>query len=176
MRSWGPTYTFDADPLADGEVIDVDGLRLEVVFTPGHTDDSLSLLLPAEKTLLTGDMVLGRGTTVIAWPDGNLGSYFDSIERMRDLAASGAVETLWPAHGPVLDDALGTLEYYLVHRRQRLAQVEGALEQLGIDVPDLEDEELPRQVVEIVYQDVDESLWGAAEWSVRAQLAYLAER
>jgi glyoxylase-like metal-dependent hydrolase (beta-lactamase superfamily II) len=176
VRAWGPTYTFDADPLADGEVLDVDGLRLEVVFTPGHTDDSVSLLLPAEKALLTGDMVLGRGTTVIAWPDGDLGSYFESIERMRALAASGAVETLWPAHGPVLDNALGVLEYYLVHRRQRLAQVEDALARLGIDVPDLEDEELPRKVVEIVYQDVDESLWGAAEWSVRAQLAYLAAR
>jgi glyoxylase-like metal-dependent hydrolase (beta-lactamase superfamily II) len=175
VRAWGSTYTFDADPVADGEVIDVDGLRLEAVFTPGHTDDSLSLLLPAEKTLLTGDMVLGRGTTVIAWPDGDLGSYFESIERMRDLAASGAVETLWPAHGPVLDDALGVLEYYLVHRRQRLAQVEDALRQLDVETPDLEDEDFPMKVVEIVYQDVDESLWGAAEWSVRAQLAYLAK-
>jgi glyoxylase-like metal-dependent hydrolase (beta-lactamase superfamily II) len=176
VRAWGPTYTFDADPLADGEVIDVDGLRLEVVFTPGHTDDSLSLLLPAENALLTGDMVLGRGTTVIAWPDGDLGSYFESIERMRSLAASGAVARLWPAHGPVLDDALGTLEHYLVHRRQRLAQVESALGRLGVVVPDPDDESLPRQVVEIVYQDVDKSLWGAAEWSVRAQLAYLASR
>jgi len=176
VRAWGPTYTFDADPLADGEVVEVDGLRLEVVFTPGHTDDSISLLLPAEKALLTGDMVLGRGTTVIAWPDGDLGAYFESIERMRALAASGAVERLWPAHGPVLDDALGTLEHYLVHRRQRLEQVEDALAQLGIGVPDLEDEALPRRVVEIVYQDVDESLWGAAEWSVRAQLAYLSAR
>jgi len=176
VRAWGSTYTFDADPLADGEVIDVDGLRLEVVFTPGHTDDSISLLLPAEKTLLTGDMVLGRGTTVIAWPDGDLGSYFESIERMRDLAARGAVETLWPAHGPVLDDASGVLERYLVHRRQRLDQVEDALARLGITRPDPDDEALPRQVVEIVYQDVDEGLWGAAEWSVRAQLAYLAGR
>ena len=74
----------------------------------------------------------------------------------------------------MLDDALGTLDYYLVHRRQRLAQVEDALAQLGVAVPDADDETLPRQVVEIVYQDVDESLWGAAEWSVRAQLAYLA--
>ena len=176
VRAMGTEFTFGADPLVDDEVIDVDGLQLKVVFTPGHTEDSISLLLPAEKTLLTGDMVLGRGTTVIAWPDGNLASYFESIERMRDLATSGEVDTLWPAHGPVLEDALGTLEYYLVHRRQRLGQVEAALTQLGVEVPDTEDEELPRQVVEIVYQDVDESLWGAAEWSVRAQLAYLAAR
>ena len=134
MRAFDPAYCHQADPLTDDEVIDVDGLRLQVVLTPGHTEDSISLLLPAERTLLTGDMVLGRGTTVIAWPDGHLGSYFESIERMRDLAASGAVETLWPAHGPVLDDALGTLDHYLVHRRQRLAQVESALEQLGIAV------------------------------------------
>ena len=176
VRAWRPAYAFDAAPLTNGEAIDVDGLRLEVVFTPGHTDDSISLLLPDEKVLLTGDMVLGRGTTVIAWPDGDLGAYFESIERMRELAASGAVEVLWPAHGPVLDDALGTLDYYLVHRRQRLGQVEHALTALGVARPDPDDEELPRKVVEIVYQDVDESLWGAAEWSVRAQLAYLGSR
>ncbi|WP_307827998.1 MBL fold metallo-hydrolase [Nocardioides sp. SYSU D00038] len=176
VRALSPDLSFGADPLADGEVIDVDGLRLEVVLTPGHTEDSISLLLPAERTLLTGDMVLGRGTTVIAWPDGDLASYFTSIERMRDLAISGAVETLWPAHGPVLHDARGTLEHYLVHRRQRLAQVESALASLGITHPDPDDESLPRRVVEVVYADVDESLWGAAEWSVRAQLAYLARR
>jgi glyoxylase-like metal-dependent hydrolase (beta-lactamase superfamily II) len=174
VRAGGETFTFGADPLVDGEVLEVGGVELEVLFTPGHTDDSISLLMGSQKALLTGDMVLGRGTTVIAWPDGSLGPYFESIERMRDLAASGAVETLYPAHGPVLDDALGVLEYYLVHRRQRLAQVESALDRLGVAVPDLEDEDFPMKVVEIVYQDVDESLWGAAEWSVRAQLAYLA--
>jgi glyoxylase-like metal-dependent hydrolase (beta-lactamase superfamily II) len=80
-------------------------------------------------------MVLGRGTTVVAHPDGQLGPYFDSIERMRALAASGEVGPIWPAHGPVLADALGTLDYYLVHRRQRLAQVEDALAQLGSPYP-----------------------------------------
>jgi glyoxylase-like metal-dependent hydrolase (beta-lactamase superfamily II) len=176
VRALDPAYCFNADPLTDGELIDVDGLELRVLTTPGHTADSISLVLTAERALLSGDMVLGRGTTVVAYPDGQLGPYFDSIERMRSLAALGEVRTILPAHGPVLDDALGTLEYYLVHRRQRLAQVEGALAQLGVAVPDADDEHLPRQVVEIVYQDVDESLWGAAEWSVRAQLAYLASR
>ncbi|WP_028653113.1 MBL fold metallo-hydrolase [Nocardioides halotolerans] len=176
VRALDPAYCFDGDPLADEEVIDVDGLRLRVVTTPGHTADSVSFVVPAEGALLSGDMVLGRGTTVVAHPDGQLGAYFESIERMRSLAASGEVATIWPAHGPVLDDALGTLEYYLVHRRQRLGQVESALARLGVAVPDPDDDHLPRRVVEIVYQDVDESLWGAAEWSVRAQLAYLAER
>lgn len=176
VRALDPAYCFDADPLQDDEVVDVDGLQLRVVTTPGHTADSVSFVLPAERALLSGDMVLGRGTTVVAYPDGRLGPYFDSIERMRGLATAGEVATIWPAHGPVLDDALGTLEHYLVHRRQRLAQVEDALHRLGVVVPDAEDATLPRRVVEIVYQDVDESLWDAAEWSVRAQLAYLAHR
>jgi hypothetical protein len=97
---------------------------------------------------------------------------------MRALAASGDVRTLWPAHGPVLDDALGVLDFYLAHRRERLAQVEAALRELAVPLsPDLaEDDSLPRRVVEVVYADVDRSLWGAAELSVRAQLAYLASR
>jgi glyoxylase-like metal-dependent hydrolase (beta-lactamase superfamily II) len=176
VRALDPAFCFNGDPLADDELIDVDGLQLRVVTTPGHTADSVSLVLPAERALLSGDMVLGRGTTVVAYPDGQLAPYFESIERMRALAVAGEVDRIWPAHGPVLDDALGTLEHYLVHRRQRLAQVEDALRTLGVAVPDADDEALARQVVEIVYQDVDESLWGAAQWSVRAQLAYLASR
>jgi glyoxylase-like metal-dependent hydrolase (beta-lactamase superfamily II) len=174
VRALDPAYCLRGDPVVDGEVIDVDGLELRVVTTPGHTADSVSLVLPAERALLSGDMVLGRGTTVVAYPDGQLGPYLDSIERLRALAASGEVATIWPAHGPVLEDASGTLEHYLVHRRQRLAQVESALASLGVTAPDPDDDSLPRRVVEIVYADVDESLWGAAEWSVRAQLAYLA--
>jgi glyoxylase-like metal-dependent hydrolase (beta-lactamase superfamily II) len=178
VRALDPDFCFSADPVADDELIDVDGLRLRVVATPGHTADSISLLLPAEKALLTGDMVLGRGTTVVAHPDGQLGPYFDSIERMRALVSSGEVATLWPAHGPVLDEAGGVLDFYAAHRRERLGQVEAALAELGATLTpaSAEDDALPRRVVEVVYRDVDESLWGAAEWSVRAQLAYLAQR
>lgn len=178
VRALDPALCVGADPIVDGESIAVDGLSLRVLTTPGHTADSISLLLPGDGALLTGDMVLGRGTTVVAHPDGQLGPYFASIERMRALAASGDVRTLWPAHGPVLDDALGVLDFYLAHRRERLAQVEGALAELSVPIsPELaEDGSLPRQVVEIVYADVDQSLWGAAEQSVRAQLAYLAAR
>lgn len=178
VRAVDPAYCLDADPLRDGEDITVDGLSVRVVTTPGHTADSVSFVLPGDGVLLTGDMVLGRGTTVVAHPDGQLGPYFSSIERMRSLVLSGEVRTLWPAHGPVLDDALGVLDFYLAHRRERLAQVEAAVRELGLvlTAESAEDESLPRQVVEVVYADVDESLWGAAEMSVRAQLAYLAPR
>jgi len=176
VRALDPAYCLDAPPLVDGELLDVDGLSVRIVTTPGHTADSISLVLPGDAALLTGDMVLGRGTTVVAHPDGQLGSYFASIERMRALVTAGEVRTLWPAHGPVLDDALGVLDFYLAHRRERLAQVESAVRELGVTLTSdsAEDETLPRRVVEVVYADVDESLWGAAEWSVRAQIAFLA--
>src|SRR4051812_38379369 len=176
VRALEPSLCVDAPPLTDGESLSVDGLSLRVVTTPGHTADSVSLVLPGDGSLLTGDMVLGRGTTVVAHPDGQLGPYFDSISRMRHLVLAGEVRTLWPAHGPVLEDALGVLDFYLAHRRERLAQVERALAELSVPLsPELAaDPTLPRRVVEVVYADVDESLWGAAELSVRAQLAYLA--
>ena len=102
VRALDPDQCWRADPVTDGEVIDVAGLRLEVLTTPGHTADSISLLVADDRALLTGDMVLGRGTTVIVHPDGDLGGYFDSIARMRALVTDGRVDTLWPAHGPVL--------------------------------------------------------------------------
>lgn len=181
VRALEPSLCWRSEPVVDGETLSVSGLEAEVLTTPGHTADSISLLLPEERALLTGDMVLGRGTTVVVHPDGVLASYFESIEKMRALVTEGRVDTLWPAHGPVLDDAGGVLDHYLVHRRQRLDQVSAALDTLGLSPADLppdvaEHPELPRRVVEVVYADVDESLWGAAEWSVRAQLAYLATR
>ncbi|HVK29669.1 MAG TPA: MBL fold metallo-hydrolase [Nocardioides sp.] len=181
VRGLDAEQCWRADPLRDGEVLSVGGLEVEVLTTPGHTTDSISLLVEADRALLTGDMVLGRGTTVIVHPDGDLGSYFDSIARMRALVTDGRAESLWPAHGPVLPDGGAVLDHYVVHRRERLAQVEAALGRLGLSPsalpPDVaEDPVLPRQVVEVVYADVDESLWGAAEWSVRAQLAHLASR
>ncbi|WP_137295144.1 MBL fold metallo-hydrolase [Nocardioides dongxiaopingii] len=172
VRALDPAHCIGADPLADDEVLAVGGLSLRVVATPGHTADSVSFLLPTERVLLSGDMVLGRGTTVVAHPDGRLGPYFDSIERMRSLVTAGEVATIWPAHGPVLDDAGAVLDHYLAHRRDRLAQVAAAVERLR----DEGRTPTPRAVVEVVYADVDETLWGAAELSVRAQLEYLAER
>ena len=74
----------------------------------------------------------------------------------------------------MIDDALGALDFYIAHRAERLAQVDAAVAELGAVAAEADD--LPRRVVEIVYADVDPVLWGAAELSVRAQLAHLAER
>lgn len=181
VRGLDAAQCWRADPLVDGERLLLDGLDVEVLTTPGHTLDSVSLLVGEDRSLLTGDLVLGRGTTVIAHPDGDLAHYFDSLERLQALVGEGRADSLWPAHGPVLADAAGVLGFYVVHRRQRLAQVEDAVARLGLRLdalpPDVADDpDLPRRVVEVVYADVDTSLWPAAELSVRSQLAYLARR
>ncbi len=173
VRALDPTHRYGDEGLSDGDVVEVDGLEVHVVGTPGHTSDSLSFLLPAEHAVLTGDTVLGRGTTVVAHPDGTLGAYLDSLERLHRLAEAREARAVWPGHGPVIDDALAVLDHYLAHRRERLEQVREALRQLQAG-PLPGPEQLPRRVVEIVYADVDPVLWGAAELSVRAQLDYLA--
>ena len=178
VRALDPAYRLGSEGLGEGDVVEVDGLEVRVVATPGHTADSLSFLVPAEGAVLTGDTVLGRGTTVVAHPDGRLGAYLDSLDRLHALAEAHEISAIWPGHGPVVPDALAALDFYIAHRQERLAQIEAAVAQLR-ERPHPEGiatEELPRQVVEIVYQDVDPILWGAAELSVRAQLAYLAER
>ena len=110
--------------------------------------------------VVTGDTILGRGTTVVAHPDGQLGPYLESLARLGELR--GAL--LLPGHGPVQPDVAPVAAEYLAHRYQRLGQVRAALAAGA---------RTPREVVEIVYADVDRMLWPAAEQSVRAQLDYL---
>lgn len=166
VRALDPALRLGDEGLAAGDVIGVGGLELRVVASPGHTADSLCFHLPADRAVLTGDTVLGRGTTMVAHPDGRLGDYLDSLRRLRSLTADDGVHTVLPGHGPVLDDAQGVVEYYLAHRAHRLAQVETAVEN-GYRTPG--------EIVAHVYADVDRSLWPAAELSVRAQLEYLGE-
>ena len=179
VRALDPAYRLGGEGLGEGDVVAVGDLELHVVATPGHTADSLSFVLPAEAAVLTGDTVLGRGTTVVAHPDGQLGAYLSSLDRLRALCDDQGIGSVWPGHGPVIEDALGALDHYLAHRRDRLDQVREALRTLHARAREGEafpHEGLARAVVEIVYTDVDPVLWGAAELSVRAQLAYLTER
>lgn len=166
VRALDPAHRLGSEGLTHGQRLDVGGLDLRVVATPGHTSDSLTFHLPADGAILTGDTVLGRGTTMVAHPDGRLGDYLDSLRHLRTMASEHGVRTVLPGHGPVLADALGAVDYYLAHRASRLAQVETAVE-VGCRTA--------QQVVARVYADVDPSLWPAAELSVRAQLQYLEE-
>ncbi|MEO7447816.1 MAG: MBL fold metallo-hydrolase [Humibacillus sp.] len=152
------------DDLRAGEAITVGGLELLAVPTPGHTSDSFSFVLPADNTLLTGDTVLGRGTTVVAWPDGSLEAYLESLSRIESLTQAGTVTSLLPGHGPTVEDAAATVTFYLSHRAQRLNQVRAAV---------VAGAQTAQAVVETVYADVPRSVWPAAEQSVQAQLEYL---
>ncbi len=180
VRAIDPALCIGGPPLADGERIDAAGTVIEVVATPGHTADSVSLHLPldapagdpaasATGSMLTGDTILGRGTTIIADPDGSLASYLATLERLR---AFGPIPAL-PAHGPMLADLRAVCDAYAAHRRSRLAEVRSALDGLGQAAST--DAALVATVTDAVYGGVDPAVRFAAEASVRAQLAYLRD-
>ncbi len=166
VRALDPAHRLGDEGLGEGDVVAEAGLEVRVWATPGHTSDSLSFLLheggDGPAAVLTGDTVLGRGTTVVAHPDGLLTDYLASLRRLRALDGLSVL----PGHGPELADAGAVAAYYLRHREQRLAQVRAAVT-AGAGTAE--------QVVETVYADVDRSLWPAATLSVRAQLDYLAD-
>ena len=164
VRAFDPECCVGGDPLFDGEQISAAGTSIRVVATPGHTDDSVCLHLPADGTagsVLTGDTILGRGTTII---DGTLADYLASLEALRALGPA----TVLPAHGPVLPDLAAICDAYLAHRRERLNQVRAALVTLGAGAS-------VAQITDLVYSQTDAAVRFAAEASVLAQLAYLRE-
>lgn len=165
VRAFDPAFCVGGAPLSDGELIEAAGTRIRVVHTPGHTNDSVCFVLPDDGvhgSVLTGDTILGRGTTIIGYPDGTLGEYLQSLETLQALGPA----TVLPAHGPVLPDLAAICAAYLTHRHQRLDEVRSALAALGEDAT-------VEQVTDRVYSDVDTSVRFAAEASVRTQLAYL---
>ncbi|MET7332675.1 MBL fold metallo-hydrolase [Nonomuraea sp. NPDC005650] len=163
VRALDPRHRLGEEGLADGDVVTVAGLEIHVYGTPGHSFDSLCFWLPQDHAMLTGDTVLGRGTTIIA-RDGGLADYLRSLDRLRAAAEGLEARALLPGHGPVLPDPIAALDGYIAHRRQRLDQIRAARAQGA---------RTPREIVKIVYADVDRSLWAAAEMSVVAQLDYL---
>ena len=150
--------------LTDGDVLSAGGTTLSAVPTPGHSADHLCFRLP-DGSLLSGDHILGRGTSVVAWPEGDLTAYLESLRRIHALGP----DALFPGHGPeLLEDPTSVISYYLDHRRWREEQVRSALEQ---------DETLatrPADLVARIYADIDRVLWPAAELSTRACLVKLA--
>ena len=165
VRALDPAQRLGDDGLAGGDVVEVGGLAVEVVATPGHSRDSLSFVLPGSGELLTGDTVLGRGTPVVAHPDGRLADYLDSLRRLEELVAVRGLTDLLPGHGPALADPLSVVRGSLRHRAERLEQVRRAV---------AAGSRTARDEVEVVYADVPRDVWPAAELSVRAQLEYLS--
>ena len=155
----------DGRLLSPGDPISAGGFSIETVPTPGHTADHVSFRLP-DASVLCGDHILGRGTSVVAWPEGDLVAYLESLRRVRDLGPS----VLYPGHGPHLGENPGAVvDYYLEHRAWREQAILDALDHN----PGLS--QAPNQLVEILYAEVDPRLWPAAELSTRAGLVKLSE-
>lgn len=175
VRALDPVHCIGAGPLQDGEIITVEGVtpQLEVVATPGHTRDSVSFFVwsgqPHESTLegvLTGDTIAGRHTTMISETDGDLGAYLESL---RLLEERGAGVPLLPGHGPDAPDLEPFARKYLDRRAYRLQQIRTVWRHHGKNLS-------VGELVDLMYDDVDPVLRGAAEQSTRVALRYLAEQ
>lgn len=165
VRALDPSFCIGGAPLVDGELIDTQGTSIRVLATPGHTPDSVCFVLDDDGptgSVLTGDTILGRGSTVIAGGGGNLAAYLASLGNLRSLGPL----TVLPAHGPMLPDLEAICDAYLEHRRTRLDEVRAARRRLGRDAT-------VSAVADLVYADIDDTLRSAAEHSVDAQLSYL---
>lgn len=146
-------------PIGDDEVCFGSLRALE---TPGHTRESLSFWDPTEGTLFTGDLVVGTGTVVVDDQPGALTQYLASLERLLALQP----KTIYPGHGPLVEDGVGKLQEYIGHRRQRLQQVLDALAARGPSTVD--------DLVAAIYAGVAANLVGPAGRNVRANLELLA--
>ena len=137
-----------------------DDVELVAVATPGHTPDHVAFWIASERALFTGDAVLGRGTSVIDPPEGDLGRYVVSLRSMLALAP----RTIYPGHGPVVADARAKLQEYLDHRADRERQIVESVADGPIAIDDL---------VERVYAGYPRDVLPLAARSVLAHLKKL---
>jgi glyoxylase-like metal-dependent hydrolase (beta-lactamase superfamily II) len=147
--------------LADGAIVEGPGWTMEAVHTPGHTSNHLCFGLAEERTLFTGDHVMGWSTTVVSPPDGDMRAYCASLDKL--LARPG--DLLYrPTHGGPITEPRPFVEAYLAHRLEREAQVLGAVRDGIAEIP---------AMVAALYSDVREELHKAAGRSVLAHLVKL---
>lgn len=164
VRALDPEHVCGGEGLQAGDVIEFGDLAIDVISTPGHSADCLSFRVNGDSSLLTGDTVLGRGTTVIAWPEGKLGDYLATLDTLAQTVETHVIGRIYPGHGPVIADPAARIDQYIKHRAERLDDVRAALDAGALTAD---------EVVAIVYATTPENLRGAARLSVQAQMDYL---
>ena len=147
--------------VAGGESLTIDGTRIDVIATPGHTNEHVCYLT-ADGELFTGDTILGFGTTAIFPPDGHMGDYLRSLATLRALQP----RRIYPAHGPVRDDAVALIDQYIAHRVERERQVLDAIAAGA---------KTAQEMRARIYPELDPRLHGAAETQIEAHLIKLRE-
>ena len=159
----GDDLRFRPDVLVkDGDAFSGPDWTIEAIVTPGHTSNHVCFALKEENALFSGDHVMGWSTTVISPPDGHMGDYFTSLEKVRRRGFS----TIWPTHGPPVTEVAPFLDAYIAHRYAR--------EQAIIDRLRAGDTRIPAMVA-FIYKDVDQRLHPAACHSVLAHVVHLVE-
>lgn len=151
----------DVPVLAPSEVlhgrdVHVDASDVWIIPSPGHTLDDVSVYLPKEHILFSGDTVLGRGTTVITWPEGDMAAYLNTLRRFLDLAP----RVIFPGHGAPVEDAATVLSEYIAHRLEREKQI----------LARLTDPVSTDQLTTVIYPDLDSALLPLARQTVLAHL------
>lgn len=147
--------------VSGGETIDVDGVPIEVIATPGHTNEHVCYLTP-DGDLFSGDTILGDGTTAIFPPDGHMGDYLRSLAALR----ARSPRRIHPAHGRTRDDAVALIDEYIAHRLERERQVLAAIAAGATTIPEMRKR---------IYPELDPRLEKAAEIQIEAHLIKLRE-
>jgi glyoxylase-like metal-dependent hydrolase (beta-lactamase superfamily II) len=148
--------------ISDGDVFKGSTWTLEAITTPGHTSNHVCFALKEEKALFSGDHIMGWSTTVISPPDGHMGDYFASLEKIRARGFS----TIWPTHGPPITSVAPFIDAYIAHRRAREKMILDRLKAGDTLIPEM---------VKIIYKDIDKRLHPAACHSVLAHVIHLVE-
>jgi glyoxylase-like metal-dependent hydrolase (beta-lactamase superfamily II) len=148
--------------LKDGDVVRAGNLSVTALYTPGHSADHLSFLLADDRAIFTGDLILGQGSSMVTYPEGDVAAYLRSLDRLASLEP----RMLFPGHWDPVTDAMGKIAEYRRHRLERESQI--LTEVRG-------GEGTAAELTRRVYGDLDEKLALAAEMTLRAHLKKLVD-
>jgi glyoxylase-like metal-dependent hydrolase (beta-lactamase superfamily II) len=148
--------------LGDQDVVRVGTLNVTALYTPGHSADHLCFWLATDGALFTGDLILGRGSSMVTYPEGDVAAYLRSLDKVASLRP----RMLFPGHWDPVDDAMAKIDEYRAHRLEREAQVLAEVKR-GSGTA--------RELTGRVYGELDDKLMFAAEMTMRAHLRKLVD-